>query len=94
MQTLRQTHPESDFEPLMRPYAVDINTARTVKANLEPGAGPPPGAKLQFLPRIRCNDCPGKLYTALPGQVVEDFEVHLRNRKHLNAVQDRLQGRT
>ncbi|KAK4545041.1 hypothetical protein LTR36_003592 [Oleoguttula mirabilis] len=92
MQTLRQRLPESDFEPVMRPYAVDINTAKTVKANLEPGAGPPPNAKLQFLPRIRCNDCPGKLYTALPGSVVGDFEVHLRNKKHLNAVQDRLQG--
>jgi len=75
----------------MRPYSVDISSKQTVKSNLEPGAPAPPGIKLQYLPRIRCNDCPGKLYTAVPGKVVEDFEVHLRNRNHRNSVQNRQQ---
>jgi len=77
----------------MRPYAVDPTTHQTVKAHLEPGAPAPPSSPrriaLQFLPRIRCNDCPGKLYTAVPGKVVEDFEVHLRNRNHRASVERR-----
>lgn len=88
MQALRQQHPESDFEPLMRPYATD-SEGKTVKANLEPGGPPPPGVKLSFMPRIRCNDCPGKLYTAVPGKVMDDFEVHLRNRNHRQSVMQR-----
>ncbi|KAK5137193.1 hypothetical protein LTR08_000698 [Meristemomyces frigidus] len=93
MEALRERHSDSDFEPLMRPYAVDLNTHKTVKTNLEPGAGPPPNVKLQFMPRIRCHDCPTKLYTALPESVIDDFEVHLRNRKHRDTVQTRLEGR-
>ncbi|KAI9047895.1 hypothetical protein LZ554_007697 [Drepanopeziza brunnea f. sp. 'monogermtubi'] len=38
--------------------------------------------KYMFLPRIRCNDCPGKLYTPGPERTVGNFEVHLRNRQH------------
>ena len=38
-------------------------------------------------------DCPGKLYTASPGQVVEDFQVHLRNRMHREKVQARQEAR-
>jgi len=92
MQTLRQQNRESDFEPLMRPYALNLATGKTEKVVLETGAGAPPGFKLQFMPRIRCNDCPGKLYTAIPGKVVDDFEVHLRNRNHREAVQRRQQS--
>lgn len=95
----------------MRPYSTNVSTGQTEKLNLEPGAAPPPGVKLQFLPRIRCNvsallalqlgviyadgceqDCPGKLYTAQPGRVVEDFQVHLRNRKHRESVERRQGG--
>ncbi|KAK3063961.1 SWI/SNF chromatin-remodeling complex subunit [Teratosphaeriaceae sp. CCFEE 6253] len=87
--TLRARHPESDFESLMRPYAIDATSGKTVKVTLDPGAAAPGGVKMQYLPRIRCNDCPGKLYTAQPGKVVDDFEVHLRNRLHRVAVQER-----
>lgn len=73
----------------MRPYGLNITTGQTEKVNLAPGDAAPPGVKLQFLPRIRCNDCPGKLYTAQPGKVVDDFEVHLRNRLHREKVQER-----
>lgn len=87
--TLRDLHPESDFEPIMKPYCVDATTGANVRATLEPGAAPAAGTKLQYAPRIRCNDCPGKIYTAAPGKVVEDFEVHLRNRIHKQSVASR-----
>ena len=94
MQTLRDRHPDDDFAPLMRPYCIHTDTGEAVKsANLQPGDPAPPGMRLQFQPRIRCNDCPGKLYTAHAAQVVEDFEVHLRNRVHRENVQDRLRRR-
>ncbi|KAK3709010.1 SWI/SNF chromatin-remodeling complex subunit [Vermiconidia calcicola] len=92
IKTLRQDHFASNFEAIMRPYSTNVSTGQTEKLNLEPGAAPPPGVKLQFLPRIRCNDCPGKLYTAQPGRVVEDFQVHLRNRKHRESVERRQGG--
>jgi SWI/SNF-related matrix-associated actin-dependent regulator of chromatin subfamily B protein 1 len=76
----------------MRPYTISALTNATEKHHVEPGAAPPVGVRVMFLPRIRCNDCPGKLYTAVPGRVVEDFEVHLRNRVHREKVGSRLQG--
>ncbi|TKA45542.1 hypothetical protein B0A54_04081 [Friedmanniomyces endolithicus] len=106
---LRTRHPDSDFEPLMRPYATSASTTTATEDGLvsnssdhphhhqikipplEPGAPPPDGVQIKFLPRIRCNDCPGKLYTAQPGKVVEDFEVHLKNRLHRAAVGKRQQ---
>jgi len=53
------------------------------------GAPLPSNFKTQWLPRIRCNDCPGKLYTTGPGQTVENFEVHLKNRAHKDKVEER-----
>ena len=44
------------------------------------------------VPRIRCLDCPGKLYTPGPGQSVENFEVHLRNRGHRERVDARMKA--
>ncbi|KAK1059024.1 SWI/SNF chromatin-remodeling complex subunit [Friedmanniomyces endolithicus] len=96
---LRTRHPDSEFEPLMRPYATSTEDGVSSNSDhhqikippLEPGAPPPEGVQIKFLPRIRCNDCPGKLYTAQPGKVVEDFEVHLKNRLHRAAVGKRRQ---
>lgn len=45
-----------------------------------------------YLPRIRCHDCPGKLYTPGPAMTVENFEVHLKNKAHRERVQARLGG--
>lgn len=59
--------------------------------DIQPGDAPPEGLKMQYLPRIRCVDCPGKLYTAVRDRVVDDFEVHLKNRKHREAVQVRVE---
>ncbi|KAK5168649.1 SWI/SNF chromatin-remodeling complex subunit [Saxophila tyrrhenica] len=88
--TLRQTHPDSSFEPIMRPYPISTTTNTLEKVpGLEVGQRAPEGVKFLWAPRLKCNDCPGKLYTALPGRVVEDFEVHLRNRMHREHVEER-----
>ncbi|KAL9531175.1 SWI/SNF chromatin-remodeling complex subunit [Sphaerulina musiva] len=93
--TLRAEHPDDDFMPFMRAYTIDAETEATItKGRGPPTAGgvPAAGTKFQYLPRIRCNDCPGKLYTAVPGKVIQDFSVHLRNRVHREMVNTRKQG--
>jgi len=40
--------------------------------------------------RIKCLDCPGKLYTPGPGETLSNYEVHLKNRQHRQRVNDRL----
>ena len=92
METLRERHSDSDFEAVMRPYAVDSISLKALKMSFDPGASPPANVRFQYMPRIKCHDCPSKLYTALPDSVIDDFEVHLRNRKHRDAVQTRLNG--
>lgn len=76
----------------MRPYAINIATDKsTAPAAATPGDPAPTSGEVrwQYLPRIKCNDCPGKVYTAVPGKVVEDFAVHLRNRVHRQKVLER-----
>ncbi|CAO1631880.1 unnamed protein product [Parajaminaea phylloscopi] len=41
--------------------------------------------------RIKCTDCPGKLYTPGPEESLTNFEVHLRNRIHRANVVARMQ---
>ncbi|ORY13293.1 hypothetical protein BCR34DRAFT_481381 [Clohesyomyces aquaticus] len=94
LQELREKNPNDLFEATMRYNIIDQKTQSTVKPDQLPaGATLPPGIKAQWLPRIRCIDCPGKLYTAGPGLTVENFEVHLKNRQHKASV-DRRTGRT
>ena len=50
----------------------------------------PPNTKFCYYPRIKCKDCPGKLYTPGPGIGVDNFEVHLKNRHHRERVIQRL----
>jgi len=33
--------------------------------------------------RIKCIDCPGKVYNMGPGESLQNFSVHLRNRGHM-----------
>jgi hypothetical protein len=42
--------------------------------------------------RIKCMDCPGKLYIPGPGETLSDFVVHVKNRVHRQRVSDRLAG--
>ena len=56
------------------------------------GTQTPPATKFYYYPRIKCRDCPGKLYTPGPGMGVENFEVHLKNRVHRERVDRRVRG--
>ncbi|PTU17243.1 hypothetical protein P175DRAFT_0512398 [Aspergillus ochraceoroseus IBT 24754] len=84
---LKRSYPNDSFEGVMRYTAVDTETMLPVaNANSQPGHK----LKYLYLPRIRCHDCPGKLYTPGPGTTVDNFEVHLRNRQHKERVEDRI----
>uniref|UniRef100_V5EZJ4 SNF5-domain-containing protein n=2 Tax=Kalmanozyma brasiliensis (strain GHG001) TaxID=1365824 RepID=V5EZJ4_KALBG len=53
-------------------------------------AGVPPPPQPEW--RVRCLDCPGKLYTPGPGESLNNFEIHLRNRLHRANVNKRVYG--
>jgi SWI/SNF-related matrix-associated actin-dependent regulator of chromatin subfamily B protein 1 len=42
--------------------------------------------------RIKCLDCPGKLYNPGPGDSLSNYEVHLKNRQHRQRVSSRTEG--
>nr|GAT44898.1 predicted protein [Mycena chlorophos] len=42
--------------------------------------------------RIKCLDCPGKLYVTGPGQTLEHYKLHLKNRLHRQRVTERMNG--
>ena len=48
-----------------------------------------PDTEFMYFPRIKCLDCPGKLYTPGPGITVENFKIHLENRIHREKVEER-----
>ena len=74
---------------MMKYSAVNAITETPVAA---PPAGQPipEDVKFMFLPRIRCHDCPGKLYTPGPDMTVGNFEIHLKNRQHRERVDARV----
>ncbi|TCD69071.1 SWI/SNF chromatin-remodeling complex subunit [Steccherinum ochraceum] len=40
--------------------------------------------------RIKCLDCPSKLYQVGPGETLNNFEIHVRNRYHRAQVDNRV----
>ncbi|KDQ13788.1 hypothetical protein BOTBODRAFT_360492 [Botryobasidium botryosum FD-172 SS1] len=52
----------------------------------------PTGAPLEW--RLKCVDCPGKLYTPGPEESLQNFEVHLKNRMHRGNVNKRIQNQS
>ncbi|RIA79802.1 hypothetical protein C1645_670940, partial [Glomus cerebriforme] len=40
--------------------------------------------------RMKCSDCPGRLYQPGPGFSLENFEIHLKNKDHRFNVEKRL----
>ncbi|KAJ7106060.1 hypothetical protein C8R43DRAFT_906320 [Mycena crocata] len=40
--------------------------------------------------RIKCFDCPGKVYITGPNQTLNNYELHLKNRLHRQRVNDRI----
>ncbi|MCJ1390135.1 SWI/SNF chromatin-remodeling complex subunit [Xylographa bjoerkii] len=87
---LRVKYPLDSFEGFMRYTAV--STVTDLPISLRPDAPPPPDTRFYYYPRIRCKDCPGKLYTPGPLMTVENFEVHLKNRNHRDKVARRMNG--
>ena len=69
----------------MKHTAIDPNTGQPV-----PATEANRHFAHKYLPRIKCLDCPTKVYTPGPGESVEGFEVHLRNRKHRDEVDARV----
>lgn len=92
---LHNKFPHDSFEAAMRYSAIDRTTNAQVKMEstmMKPNGSPPDHIKFQWLPRIRCNDCPGKLYTAGPDLTVDNFKTHLSNRQHKERVETRRRG--
>ncbi|KAI1637190.1 hypothetical protein F4809DRAFT_335890 [Biscogniauxia mediterranea] len=86
-----EAYAKDQFEGIMRYSAVDTNTDQACA--LPQGGQPiPPHIRFYFLPRIRCLDCPGKLYTPGPDTSASNFEVHLKNKAHKERVELRLQS--
>lgn len=67
-------------------YSAINSLTDTPTAMPQPGAPIPENVRFMYLPRIRCHDCPGKLYTPGPDTTVDNFEVHLKNRQHREKV--------
>lgn len=72
----------------MRYTAVSTTTDEPI--SLRPDQPQPENVKYMYYPRIKCKDCPGKLYTPGPENGVNNFEVHLKNRLHRENVQKRV----
>ncbi|KAF2457605.1 hypothetical protein BDY21DRAFT_385845 [Lineolata rhizophorae] len=87
VRNLKEKYLKDAFEGAMRYTAIDQSSgsAISLKQNVEP----PPNVKFYYLPRVRCLDCPGKLYTPGPGHTVDNFETHLKNRQHKDRVEQR-----
>ncbi|KAH8673649.1 hypothetical protein BX600DRAFT_433266 [Xylariales sp. PMI_506] len=86
----QDAYANDQFEGVMRYSAVDGTTGTPVPMP-QPG-NIPLGVRFYFLPRIRCLDCPGKLYTPGPDMSAINFEVHLKNRQHREKVEARLRA--
>jgi SWI/SNF-related matrix-associated actin-dependent regulator of chromatin subfamily B protein 1 len=76
---LQKSYTSDRFEGTMRYIAYDPVTDLPVQPNT-PNA--PQNLKFKWTPRIRCHDCPGKLYTPGPEKSAENFLMHLKNRGH------------
>ncbi|KIV95434.1 hypothetical protein, variant [Exophiala mesophila] len=82
---LRKLYPDDRFEGLMKHTAMDPKTQKLVPSNEASKALPH-----KYVPRIRCLDCPGRVYMTGPGTTAESFEAHLKNRNHRIAVDARV----
>lgn len=85
---LQETYPDDLFEGTMRYTAV--STVSDLPISIRPNEATPPDTKFMYYPRIKCLDCPGKLYTPGPETGVNNFEVHLKNRLHREKVEKRV----
>ena len=66
-----------------------VSTISDLPQRLAPNEPVPPDTKFMYYPRIKCLDCPGKMYLPGPGGTVDSFETHLKNRLHRENVERR-----
>ncbi|KAI5291350.1 SWI/SNF chromatin-remodeling complex subunit [Ascosphaera aggregata] len=87
VEKLKKEHPRDAIEVVMRYSAVDLETG---VPTMNP-ATVPNGHKVKwyYIPRIRCLDCIGKLYTPGPMHTLDNFEVHIRMKSHREKVDAR-----
>ncbi|KAF8336441.1 uncharacterized protein EI90DRAFT_3119709 [Cantharellus anzutake] len=69
-------------QALRDPYFLRMLLSGCNDRPLQPGADP--AAPPEW--RLKCFDCPGKLYTPGPNETLDNFIVHLKNRNHRNNV--------
>lgn len=67
-----------------------VSTVTDLPISLQANGPTPPDSKFMYYPRIKCLDCPGKLYTPGPETGVNNFEVHLKNKMHREKVESRI----
>lgn len=76
-------------EAYRNPETKQIESKAVKLDNLDTVSPLPAHHKAYFLPRIKCLDCPGRLYNAGPEHTVSNFETHLNNRGHVTNVAKR-----
>lgn len=89
LKELQKSYPNDKFEAIMKYSYLDPVTELPVQAQPLPE-----GVKHAWLPRIRCLDCPAKLYTPGPDMTAQKFEAHLKFSGHKEKVKARLGGET
>ena len=90
LEELQKEYPDDAFEAIMRLTAVSDETGEPI--SLKGGSAQPPNVSWYFYPRVRCNDCPGRLYTPDDNLGSSNFEVHLKNKGHKLKVNERLEN--
>ena len=96
-QDVSLTESEQDTQgppPLWLVHAVDAcrSKYKNDRFLIQMRARPPDAIPDGDLWRIKCLDCPGKVYKPGPGESLANFEIHLKNRSHRLAVSRRLGG--
>jgi SWI/SNF-related matrix-associated actin-dependent regulator of chromatin subfamily B protein 1 len=90
LSALQKKYPNDTFEGWMKVFAIRKDNNEVIRPDNPTDQD---NIKYQWLPRIKCLDCPGKVYTAVPDNPAENFEVHLRNRAHRDKVEARKAGK-
>jgi SWI/SNF-related matrix-associated actin-dependent regulator of chromatin subfamily B protein 1 len=90
LRDLLRNYPNDSCEAFMRHSLVNTDTGAVVVQPHAASTPLPPHLRYMYVPRIRCNDCTGKIYTPGPEMTVANFEVHLKNRVHREKVDMRV----
>ena len=70
-----------------------VSTKSGLPISVRPFEPVPPDTKHTYYPRIKCLDCPEKLYIPGPDLSAKSFEVHLGDELHRQKVEKRLRAR-